>query len=113
MGSESGSKHLSLILDDLKCLTNSAIAMISLSKCLFDQGAQKVKNARNQEICGLFYGIRGCVGGFVEGVHDQRVEIYNLWSIKEIVIVSLKNGSLSDFLRSIGELSILTLKKSP
>ena len=53
------------------------------------------------------------MGGFVEGVHDQRVEIYNLWSIKEIVIVSLKNGSLSDFLRSIGELSILTVKKSP
>ena len=36
-----GSKHLSLTLDDLKCLTNSEIAMVSLSKWRFDQGAQK------------------------------------------------------------------------
>ena len=34
-----------------------------------------------------------------KGVHDQRVEIYNLWSIKEIVIVSLKNGEFKRFFK--------------
>ena len=47
----------------------------------------------------LFWFYKGLVVVIREWVHDQRVEIYNLWSIKEIVIVSLKNGEFKRFFK--------------
>ena len=46
-----------------------------------------------------FLVLQGFGGVCKGGVHDQRVEIYNLWSIKEIVIVSLKNGEFKRFFK--------------
>ena len=61
----------------------------------------------------LFWFYKGLVVVVRKGVHDQRVEIYNLWSIKEIVIVSLKNGEFKRFFKKYKRTFYLTFKKSP